>query len=596
MAFSGFGSHNGPAIPNPMYYILDEPGISTNGHLAMGIEVTARPTIPVDSQLRVKYGDWATGFGDWYQDANTANPNRSCPQTVILVDSSNVAGDATFLTYVNAYQSAVKDIVGGDPTALSFSSGTPPADSILSAIVSGLFGSAIGGALLISSLEVVGDSCPIRYAATPHGGITVGEVAAQADVNYGLHGHRPHQWDPLSPYQQIPWWGSKKEVTNTFPWYGSQNALTGRNSDIPVINGVYADTPLGETQGGVNASTIDTVIDPNQAYLGDPGFFPLFVVLDRVLNKYVPSIYQPHLLADGDGGAGIMLIRPGLSYPATGVISGDEKDGLHFISAYTQIGMAVDADGDAVVTTKVSSMTIPLTGCWGESDVNRPFHTAAFELSDTLGGFHSDHPKTKGEGRVSLTNLGPDYTNIPITPADWWVTGFHANMANDDYWLSSFSLGVGVDSVTNTIEKTILQQPFLILQWQDVGGTGFEISSLAPDPDLKGYRFLLPLDDSVPLKAPVDAVGALGGTYMPIMKMDMTNGSTDLWVHIIDDFGITTRSGRLTVDGIYPFFATDHPGALFVSGPGSALLNVSLDWMGHENDVIPRLGVDFVST
>jgi len=537
----------------PITFSVDDP-VTGIGKVSMqtvsGGYHVARPS---GQTIGFSIGDYQAWCGPWSVDHQDL---KGCPQHAIYPGADNwpVAGDwASVKQFIADYQIAIN---GGLDTT------NPLWDVEALTALTGL-----AALFNLGDDNVSPDDARCLAAANPHGGTTFGDI----DTNCVALSNNPYKWVPYTITAAIPHHGTgitlaAVDVGIATPGVGGEKAINGSVKPWNTVGNLIAD-PLVVIEGaGVNAD-------------GDDVCFPLFVYWTGA--AWELSLYQPQLLTDGDSGSAQWLVKPGLLAPGyqVGHVHCGNDGTLHIASASMPIGMP-----DAVEKTSVycTEMNPAYDGIYGNRNGTRPVHDliAIAPLAAKAG-----------EGGISVWQLGPSYSNLPSKAGDWWVTGFHGNIVDDVYKLTSMSLGHNVDS-SGFVENTLFQQPGVAIQWSDGAGLGFNPGSVI-GPDLKGYRYTNSATLGQPAAAYVDTTQG-GETLSPIIDLPTFGSSIKLWEYEVDNAGILITAGRfLGSSANYGALVSTSPGPLFLTRPTDVEMNLYFNWLGDTDEVIPRYGFLF---
>jgi len=545
----------------PMQFIFDDP-VTKTGRVSISPGTPSRAStqriVKTEGEnLRFSVGDLNGQSGSWITPHGLYN---GCPNSNIWIGDDNYptggsVGYATILTEIGNYQAAIAVGVA-DPNDPLWTT-----DS-LSAL------NAIAALVRLTDPYVAGDDVVARASANPHGGTTYGEIS---DITAAGPGAEPQMWFPYTVAADLPYYGSGQTLHDqAAPVRGGTQKLSNQEEAFVTVFEMVAD-PRDVAAGD------GRVLHPVSQTL-EPACFPLFVYWDPVTVQWLPSLYQPQFLDDGDLSSAKYVVRPGV--PSAGSSTGFMTCRANATSHVMTAGFPLQLPNAAVKTTLfVSDKTTAFSGVWGVKSGARPVH----DLISTPS------LRIEGHGGISIWQLGPGYTGIPATPGDWWVTGYHGNIADGMFLASSASQGHTINHGSGfpIIEVLSLQNTNVAIQWEDPTGLGFNGYVLAGN-DLKGYRYVNTAGAGNPAAAPCDSAQG-GETLQPIISLPSIGVNTKLWTYDVDTNGIAITAGRFVGDSLTETdVVSTSPGPLFLSLPVDPTMNLYFNWMGNEHEVVPR--------
>ena len=440
-----------------------------------------------------------------------------------------------------------------------------------------------------TSADRQADISNIKVSASPQGGDTHGQLkAAQQmfqDRNGMLADEKPMNLHSYTPHANLPAWGS---------------GLTYEPSTSIALNGWIeawmTDSMLPDPWAGT-CSNLDSirVLDP-LAWLDkvdaqateSKDTFPMFTTLDPDTYSARLSYYQPHWLDGGDNNSAVILRAAGdFLSPNGGTASGD-NGATTITSQFMQLSLpTVESKNEFWIT----SMSKGYVGSYGITGSARPMHDLIVEVHPAVNT-HYTTEKTEGPGAFSFYQYGPSYSQLPVAPGDWAVTGFHANMKSRNFLASFYSLNHSVFFETSQawgIEVTSFAEPYAAIQYEDFGGMGAQFQG--NDLDLKGYRYGYSGGNlDAPKLAFTDSRKVSGGIKnITILPIAIPTGSNKLriWDMAVTPTGLTLEAGRFASLSLPNSGKTEkYEGPLFLSTP-SFSANLYVLWItGSDTDCI----------
>lgn len=497
---------------------------------------------------------------------------------------------------INLGEQAVSDVIANNEYDGELSG--------VQAIVYTLFSLSNGGLPTHNRLQ--GDCALVRAVPCQFGGDTFQDVADLADTGGGS---LPAHYHPYTVYSAIPDKESDQIVSLPYPIQmgGAVKAIDfwgqGTNNAWEQPGGTYThmnDTHGNETQyRDVDANTypdfegvvgFDFFVDN----LGGTRKYAIPVFLCDAGSGsaiFTPSFYQPHLVTQrASTESAYLVVKNSGKNSGVGFITADHAGTVEIASAGMPITLP---SGTAKHEIWISDASRGYDGSWAVVSGDRPFHDAIQKHFPSV----RDHylvGKTQGEGGISLWNLGPSYSEKPLVAADWSNAGYHGNLAANTYYASYYSLGhtVGKHSDNDLlIENTCFQAPFASLQWMDKGARGCKAATFGQDLDLKGYRYNLAGDYSLPMSAVADSTRLDGGTTLcSILLMPMLTSQQKIWEVQTNNSGYEITSGRFT-----PLTAggsgnvETYTGAYWYGSTNQYSMNLYFNWIGTRmTDTLPR--------